>query len=289
MSLYRILEYKQKDGRDVLKVILNPSRAYPKGSYYYADAEDIALVEQDCWSVGQDKCTRYVKGNFERCCRFHQCLMLRHGASELLHIDHLNHCGFDNCFCNLRNVSPAYNSLNRMTWGYKPIDTYGKRWVVNFNVPHRFSRHASNEVEACQIIYNLEKQYLPYHYDFLEDMSNDIDILDLERTGQISHEEAVYKHVIRYSDNAWYYYRFNLEEYFRDYDISIPKFRLDEYGAMICELSDRRLCPYFKELRVPKHNIEISDDLMDSVMNTLNLGIITFITRSGSRSYFKEI
>ena len=33
----------------------------------------------------------------------------------------------------------------------------------------------------------------------------DLDILDLERTGQISEEEAIYRHVLRYAaDNAWY-------------------------------------------------------------------------------------
>lgn len=289
MALYRILEYKQKDGRDVLKAILNPSKAYPKGSYYYADAEDIALVEQDCWHVMQDKYTRYVSGRFERCSRFHQCLMLRHGVTELLHIDHLNHCGFDNCMCNLKNVTPAYNTLNRMTWGYKPIGSSGRGWRAKLDVPNYISDCASNEVEACQIIYDLEQQYLPYHYNFLEDMSNDIDILDLERTGQISHEEAVYRHVKRYSNNAWYYYRFNLEEYYRDYNLPIPQFSLDKCGAMICDLSGRRLCPYFKELRVPKHNIEISDDLMDNVMETFNLGIISCISGSCKRSYFKEL
>ena len=69
-------------------------------------------------------------------------------------------------------------------------------------------------------------------YSFLKDRRKDIDILDLERTGQISEDEAVYRHVLRYADNAWYLYRYNLFEYFKDNNIPIPVYAIDDEGFM---------------------------------------------------------
>lgn len=83
-----------------------------------------------------------------------------------------------------------------------------------------------------------------YMYDFLKDRRGDLDILDLERTGIISAEEATYRHVIRYAkDNAWYYYRYNLEQYFKDNHIPVPDFDLDEQGFMIDKITRKKLCP----------------------------------------------
>ena len=84
-----------------------------------------------------------------------------------------------------------------------------------------------------------------YMYDFLKDRRKDLDILDLERTKKISPEEAVYRHVVRHAkDNAWYFYRYNLAEYFRDNHISIPSYDLDNQGFMIDKVTRKQLCPF---------------------------------------------
>lgn len=81
-------------------------------------------------------------------------------------------------------------------------------------------------------------------YDFLKDRRKDIDILDLERTGQISEDEAIYRHVCRYAkDNAWYVYRYNLFEYFTENYISVPAFSIDSDGFMAHPITGQRLCP----------------------------------------------
>lgn len=81
-------------------------------------------------------------------------------------------------------------------------------------------------------------------YDFLKDRRKDIDILDLERTGKISEDEAVYHHVCRYAkDNAWYVYRYDLFEYFRDNHLSVPAFSIDSDGFMVHSITGQKLCP----------------------------------------------
>ena len=110
----------------------------------------------------------------------------------------------------------------------------------------------ATEIEACQLQYIVETDYLRgrlgsnyYMYDFLKDRRNDLDILDLERTGIISEEEATYKHVVRYaSDNAWYYYRYNLEQYFKDNHLKVPNCKLDEQGYMIHPVTGKKLCHF---------------------------------------------
>lgn len=87
-------------------------------------------------------------------------------------------------------------------------------------------------------------QYEDYRYSFLKDRRNDLDILDMERTGKITEEEAVYRHVLRYAaDNVWYYYRYSLADYFRCYHISVPKFSVDIDGFMVHSITGQRLCP----------------------------------------------
>lgn len=95
--------------------------------------------------------------------------------------------------------------------------------------------------------FHREKAYniLGNYPDYINhiDRRKDIDLLDLERTGQISEDEAVYRHVLRYADNAWYIYRYNLFSYFRDNRIPIPAFSTDINGFMCHPVTGHRLCP----------------------------------------------
>ena len=86
------------------------------------------------------------------------------------------------------------------------------------------------EDNACTTQNYLEQVYLReklgtqyYMFDFKKYRRGSQDILDLERTGQISEEEAIYQHIRRYSSNAWYYFRFGLQDYFQQYRIPIPQ------------------------------------------------------------------
>lgn len=49
MAVLNIEEYRQKNGEDVLKVILKPTKLYPEGACFYADACDEKLVRNYTW------------------------------------------------------------------------------------------------------------------------------------------------------------------------------------------------------------------------------------------------
>ena len=66
----------------------------------------------------------------------------------------------------------------------------------------------------------------------------------MERTGHISEDEAVYRHVLRHAaNNAWYYHRYNLTEYFRDNHLKVPDYAIDEEGYMTHPITGQKLCP----------------------------------------------
>lgn len=49
MAVDRIEKYRQKNGEDVLKAILKPTKLFPEGAYFYCDAIDEELVRQYTW------------------------------------------------------------------------------------------------------------------------------------------------------------------------------------------------------------------------------------------------
>ena len=111
--------------------------------------------------------------------------------------------------------------------------------------------YLKTEDEACTGQNYIEQVWLRrklgndwYMFDFKKYRRGSEDIIDLERTGQISEEEATYRHILRYSDNAWYMLRYDLEQYYKDNHIPIPEYRLDESGFMIHPITGQKLCPF---------------------------------------------
>ena len=113
--------------------------------------------------------------------------------------------------------------------------------MINFH--HIYDKCVRTEEEAIQSAYLLEIEYEDYRYDFMKDRRHDLDLLDMERTGKISEDEAIYRHVLRYADNAWFYYRYNLTRYFADNHIPFPRYSLDSDGYMTHPITGQRLCP----------------------------------------------
>ena len=243
MSVLEVEKYRQKNGNDVLKVILKPTKSFPDG-YFYCDASDEKLVRNYTWRLQSQK-EPYVVAYYRDMgqLRFH-----REKAHNILddypdYINHINGIEFDNINMNLDKVSQQQNIWCAPSRGYVIA---GRSFEPRIKVNHQQIRAkcTRTEVEAIQSAYQLEMQYEDYRYDFLKDRRKDIDILDLERTGKISEDEAIYRHVLRYaSDNAWYLYRYNLFDYFADNGIPIPSYALDSEGFMIHSITGQRLCP----------------------------------------------
>ena len=243
MAVLEVEQYRQLNGEDILKVILKPTQRFPDG-YFYCDASDEKLVRNYTWRLQSQK-EPYVVAYYRDMgqLRFH-----REKAHNILddypdYINHINGIEFDNINMNLDKVSQQQNIWCAPSREYVIA---GRSFEPRIKVNHQQIRAkcTRTEVEAIQSAYQLEMQYEDYRYDFLKDRRKDIDILDLERTGKISEDEAIYRHVLRYaSDNAWYLYRYNLFDYFADNGIPIPSYALDSEGFMIHSITGQRLCP----------------------------------------------
>ena len=245
--------YIQKDGNEVIKVILKPTR---KGiiRYFYADEAALDLVNNHGWGIRDSK-HQYVTARFNKeNMYFHKEIM---GDCLGECIDHVNGVCFDNVYENLNDVTTMQNLRNSRCRGYgfdKKTDKFSVGLLINGDICT--TKDYKTELEALQVSnYIRSLLHADYDYNFLLDRRDDLDILDLERTGQISAEEAIYRHVIRYAaNNAWYIYRYGLQEYCRDNHIKIPEFDIDEYGYMIDKLSGVRLCPYETADALPNYN-----------------------------------
>ena len=245
MAVLNIEKYRQKDGTDILKVILKPTKVYPEG-YFYCDVSDEELVRQYTWFLMNQR-QPYIVAHFggrdsRQTLRFH-----REKAYNILekypsYINHLDGIEYDNVNMNLDKVTNQQNIWCKPSRGYKLA---GRSFVPSIMVNFRniYAKCTRTEVEACEVAHQLELQYEDYCYDFFKDRRKDADILDLERTGQISEDEAIYRHVLRYADNAWYYYRYNLAEYFANNHLKVPAFSTDSDGYMTHLVTGQRLCP----------------------------------------------
>lgn len=260
MAVIKKEQYRQKDGIDILKVYTKPTSKFPEGSnYFYVDAEDEDIVDSYDWSLFRDRKNIYIKAKnnlypyYQVFC-LHRELTYKYLGYYTDYVDHIDGCALDNVDANLNIVTNAQNRYNSCSKGYF-YSASKMGFIAQIRIcciHHRPYGLVHSEIEACQLAYLAETEYLRgilkddyYMYDFLKDRRNDLDILDLERTGQISSDEAIYKHIVRYaSDNAWYYYRYNLEQYFKDNHLKVPDYKLDEQGYMIHPVTGKKLCPF---------------------------------------------
>ena len=245
MAVKGIEKYRQQNSEDVLKVILKPTQKFPEG-YFYCDACDEELVKNYTWCLHTQRYP-YVIANLgssynQQTKQFHQEKAFNILDEYPNYINHINGVEFDNVNQNLDKVTNQQNSWARPSRGYLIAGrSFQPHVAVNSRQIH--AKCTRTEVEAIQLSYQLELQYEDYRYDFLKDRRKDADILNLERTGRISEEEAVYHHVCRYADNAWFYYRYNLTEYFRDNHLKVPDYAIDEEGYMTHPITGQKLCP----------------------------------------------
>lgn len=256
----RIEEYKQVNGVSILKVYLKPTKKFPEGNnFFYSPAEAISLVQRYNWFLHQAGngvaiIAHAGNGYCDKTIYFHKELFkFYQGYNWQEEIDHISLVEFDNTDNNLNAVTRQQNGFNRFTKSYSYNNNRGHfqpRIAINsknyrpFSVTHR-------EDEACILQNRLEQVDLRsllgtnyYMFDFKKYRRGSESILDLERTGKISEEEAVYHHIMGYSNNAWYYLRYGLQDYYNQYHIPVPKYSLDENGFMTHPITGKKLCPF---------------------------------------------
>lgn len=262
MAVQKIEEYKQVNGVHILKVYCKPTKTFPEGkNHFYAPSEAINLVRQYNWGLSADKNRVYVitrdNSTYHRdTIQLHTRLFeFYNGYKWQDDIDHINMIEIDNVDENLNPVTHQQNHFNRFTRGYlidtryKPV-IFRARIKIDGNLCYPF-KTVRSEADACNVQNYAEQVYLReklgtqyYMFDFKKYRRDSQDILDLERTGKISEEEAIYQHILRYSNNAWYYYRYGLQDYFKQYHIPTPQYSLDEYGFMTHPITGQKLCPF---------------------------------------------
>ena len=260
MGVLRKEYYRQQNGVEIIKVILKPTKKFPNG-YFYCPAEAESLVDSYCWCLTKYRNRIQVitqnKGWGTKTLYFHKELFkLYRGYDWQEDIDHLNMLEFDNTDANLNAISHQQNQFNHFTRGYsyrKDYNYFQAKYRLSGKAYYPFSA-VRKEDEACKqqnyidkVIFKeaLGDQY--YRFDFLKYRRGSEDILDLERQGIISEEEATYRHIMRYADNAWYYLRFGLEQYFKENNIQVSQYSLDSNGFMIDRVSGKKLCPFYED------------------------------------------
>ena len=245
-----IESYKTLQGDNVLKVFLTPTNNFPLGNnYFYTDDNTYTsiLLNNFTYRLSKSGKNEYVlmyKSGLDND-RYHSEYFKEKLGYYPDCIDHINGCGQDNRFINLNQVSDKQNRRNTLTRGYTlEKGKFRVRLVFDSKTYHIGT--FNNELDAIVAMYKARLTYYSdYDYNFLLDRRGDKDILDLELTGKISAEEAIYKHVIRYAENnAWYYYRFGLEQYFKDNNISVPDFSINQDGFLVDSKTNQLLCPY---------------------------------------------
>ena len=244
MAVDSITKYKQLDGREVLKVRLRPTKKYPN-AWFYIDACYEDLVRSKSWFIASDGYVIATVGykGYQRTLRLHREIVFKCLGRYPDYLDHCSGLKIDNIGANLEEVNKQQNRRNAQSRGYLIRSIFIPTIVLNGKIIHDNS--VRREDEVCLRQFQFESQmYSDYKYDFFKDRRGELDIVDMERTGQISSDYATYLHVKRYVEsNPWYAFRYNLFDYCNQNNIIIPKYELNSEGRMV-DAKGNILCPY---------------------------------------------
>lgn len=254
MAVQRIERYVQQDGTRILKVVLKPTEKYPDG-YFYVDEQFEDLVNKYSWHLddnGYVMANATINGKKKRI-KLHREIMREVTGEYPKYVDHFDGVEIDCTLQNLNVVTQAQNVRNKPKCGYSIVKYYkngGAAYRVSCWLGAESKTQSVNREDlACQKQYLLELQMFPdYNYSFFADRRNDLDILELERTGQISADEATRLHVMRYAqNNAWYVIRYNLYDYFKQNGVPVPAYETNYYGIMVNPKTGEFLNPFWEE------------------------------------------
>ena len=255
MAVLKKEYYTQLNKVQIIKVILNSTKnKIEVNDYFYCSRNAENLVDAYTWRLERKngyigaRCSDSIMLNFHK-----ELFKFYNGYVWNGEIDHISHCEFDNTDINLNAVTKGQNNRNKFTRGYlydKADKSFRSRVCYKDKIYRPYKR-VYKEDAVCQEQCYLEQVFLKenlgseyYAFDFLKYRRGDEDLLDLERTGIISEDEATYRHILRYSGNAWFYLRFRLQDYFASHGIAIPQYKLDKDGFMIHPETGQRLCPF---------------------------------------------
>lgn len=249
-----IEKFTQKDGLEVLKVWLSPTPQFPNGSFFYCEAKDKDLVlAHKNWSIWNPK-QPYVRAKASRASavsgyRFHVEVARKYLGYFPEAVDHYNGVEFD-CVNspNLFSVTQEQNIRNQRSKGYGIYRSCSFSAYIHLrgDLLRPYSA-VQNEIQALVLRNRLEQEYYSdYSYNFLADRRTSLDLLLQEREGVISHDDAIFLYLKKYSDNPWYFFRYDLANAYNYYGLNKPEegkdYWLDSEGFMIGR-NGKRLVP----------------------------------------------
>lgn len=289
--IIKCIKYKQLDGREIIKA-WDPKGFY---FYLDAADEDIlqkyniSIVKAGSKSnMMVPKATSIKENNVYRQKSFGQLLTFKYkGVYKIPGIiaDHINGLEIDNIKSNIRLVNLAGNGRNQFSQGYtinfkdsasngQLNTTYLPTIKIRTSTGHKSLRPfgmLKSEKEAAIYQFFAEQQYingtLPgvdytlinkrdiINFDFVSYRRFSPEILDRERTGKISKEQAIYEQLKKFSHNIWYYYRYNLKQLYIDYKIGVPKNWYEDAEGRLRFLTNGELCcPFERGINVNRIN-----------------------------------
>lgn len=236
MELLKIEEYSS-----ALKVFLKPTSACPEGSnFFYCDKDMKSAILNGSLSFSTYlDSPRYPMLNGVGLHRYVKDTL---GIKDAV-VDHISGVTWDDCSCNLRVTDISGNAKNKRSIGVMYDGLFKPTGVARELLGDTGFK---NEQKALIAISHAEKalRLSGYFtgYNFLTDRRDDADLVDLVRTDKLSKEEELITYIKRYSNNAWYYYRYiaDLEGYKDLFDLN--SVCLDEYG-FLCSLDGTVLSP----------------------------------------------
>lgn len=236
----------QRDGKKIIKVFLKPTEKFPEGhNYFYCSLEDESIIDSYVWRL-DDRGVGYVRASDgKRSVFFHSLVCKQNKDSCLKFVGFANYVSFD---CTRNNIMMGMTGTPKTCQG-APVRGYYRdgnafRLMVCRGAEGIKPLRASTEdLVASRAFLEEQRYYGGYAYNFLEDMRDCLDLLDIERTGFMTHDTAILNHVKRTAyNNAWYYCRYFLYSYFRKNKLRVPKFTFDEEGYMVDLKTGERLC-----------------------------------------------
>lgn len=227
-----IEKFTQKDGLEVLKVWLSPTKAFSNGSFFYCEARDYDLVlAYKNWTISDPKhpyvrAVASITSAVSHHYHFHIEIAKKYCSELPEAIDHYNGVEFD-CVNspNLFSVSQEQNTRNRRGRGYEitPSSSFSALIKLHGKLLRPYST-VRDEIQALALRNQLEQTcFSDYNYNFLADRRTDLDLLRQEREGVLSHDDAVYLYLKKYSANPWFYFRYDLAEAYEYYGLDKPE------------------------------------------------------------------
>lgn len=151
MSVLGIEEYRQKNGDDILRVILKSTKNFPE-RYFYCDSYDEELVKKFTWCLMSQKypyvvagCWDYYRGTQTK--RFHQEKAFNILSYHPDYINHIDGIEFDNINNNLDVVNQQQNLWCKVSKGYR-ITGRSFAPFVGINSRQIWGKCVGTEVEA---------------------------------------------------------------------------------------------------------------------------------------------